>query len=483
MNLSIRASRAAQIACAFAILSGVTSSTADAAVWDCSRAMSPTETTICSQAELKRRDDQLTTVFLRLMHVAPARTVELRASQLRWLTKRDQCGEDQACIGQRYEERVTELRKQLHGLLAYKPDDLDRAALEDLKQTVDAIRQSDTEFPLEKALDQFRLRDGITSFEGGDKADADTDAASLPHQRPDGVTEDEWQALKVSGPFSDGAAIEVDYTLVRVEGEPHRALFVTTLDNGSGVYSYSTVWLRRGDRFVSVLSARTRQRAANEDDDIAEASLLSFQGKGANQTSQWVRLRGRVYAAYINSEFGEDDVYLVRPLTFLDRAPQLTVRYRYHLMVPRGQKRDSPDRVELLDALLYAALNAAVKPTTGPFSSDTPVVQGRRDDRKPLCPIPARVTGDDRENYFNYGPSDGSVEIIDDTSVSVNGTCYLARLIDNFGSYLPDQGLMAQISIRVPQGAETERDFAVRGKRIAIRTETSTGKIPGDHWD
>lgn len=451
------------------------SNAAVAAGLDCGRAASPTESTICSTADLQRQDAQLAIIFGRLMRAAPTQSDATRAEQLRWLKTRDQCDADRGCLSQRYSDRIGALQKQLHMAIAYVPDAVDQQALEDLKRAVDEKLKTEPEYPLDRALDQFSLKGGVTSFDG--ETDDDGRSVSLPGKRPPGVTEDEWRAIKASGPLAEDTAIDVNCTLLNVEGETHRVLVATLLDGGNGVYSFSTAWVRRGDRYVRVFSERTGGRALDKEETM-DGLLLSFNGKGANQTARWVRLRNRVYVAYIDGEFGADNVYLVRPLTIVDKAPKLIVRYRYSLSVPRTQKREDPPKTVVLDSQLHLALSAAVKPFSVPvWSNGLTTAEASGEARKPLCPIPAGVRGDERDEFYSWGAGGYTEEVVGDTSVWIRGKCYLARIVDWFGHYSPGTGLNARISIRQPIGDDPEQSFDVQGKRVATRTEASFGKV------
>ncbi|MFG3825070.1 DUF1176 domain-containing protein, partial [Escherichia coli] len=93
----------------------------------------------------------------------------------------------------------------------------------------------------------------------------------------------------------------------------------------------------------------------DENLDIAGA-LFSESGRGANQWSQWVRINGQVYALWYNGQFGEDNLYLLRPFINTDKVPVVTIRYRYALEIMKADSKELPaisdkDRKGLLKAL------------------------------------------------------------------------------------------------------------------------------------
>jgi hypothetical protein len=47
-----------------------------------------------------------------------------------------------------------------------------------------------------------------------------------------------------------------------------------------------------------------------------------------------------VYALWYNGQFGEDNLYLLRPFSPTDRSPAVTIRYRYTL-----ETLSSPEKI------------------------------------------------------------------------------------------------------------------------------------------
>ncbi len=443
-----------------------------AAGWDCTRATLPAEQAVCASDELRRLDAELTVTYQRLTAALPQQRPALRAAQSAWLKTRDQCGANPACIEDRYRSRVAELQARLVAVVAYRSDDQDIAARDELRARVDAERQQDPVFALDRVIAQLRVTAGATTFSnvaGG------ADSAAFPTVRPKGITQDEWKALLASHIDGGGANGGATYTLVDLDGDGQRDLIIDTDLGGTGVWSSVSALRRHGNRFEGRYnSGGDSATAGGKDDGTGQSSLYTINGRGANQSADWVRLHGRIYAAYRDSHYGEDDVYLVRPFTVVDEVPVLTIRYRYQLSVPRVQPKDDRGRGATLDTKLQAALTRALYAVSDGQARDAGA-------DKPICPIPASVKGDARESYLSYGPGHYTFEIVGDMPIYVGHDCYLGRFVDWFGSYRKD-GLAAEIWMKKPGDGEDDREqiFSVRGVRTAVGTKSSIGRMPNE---
>ncbi len=435
---------------------------------DCKLARTPTEKTLCADPALYRLDEELGATYARLRAALPGQRDALRQSQRDWLKQRDLCGADGDCLRQRYEARAAELQGQLRRAQGYQPDATDRLALQDLRQAVAAARLKDPEMPLETALAALSVKAEATTFANVRAADGD-DPARLPAERPPGVTEDEWRAVLASGldGDSDAEGGNVSYTLLDLDGDGRRDLVVDTYIGGTGLFSDIGVLRRDGARFAPA--------DANGAPD-AGGSLYTINGRGANQSGDWIRLRGRIYATYRVGAYGEDRLYLLRPLYRAGDVPTLTVRYHYDLSVPRQQKRPDTNAPRTLDDTLHAALSHALAGLpAGPAKGDAP-------GDEPLCPVPAGTSLDQRETYNGYGPGHYSYETVGDLTVRIGARCYVGRVVDWFGDYSAKNGLSAQLWIRDPDDPAGKQDaFDLRGKRRAVDIETSIGPVQGDN--
>ncbi|WP_322081179.1 lysozyme inhibitor LprI family protein [Burkholderia sp. BCC1972] len=81
---------------------------AHAAGFDCAKAASPTEKTICADTALSKLDGDLSAAWKKAL-AKGGDTAALKAAQLKWLKQRDQCGSDAPCLGDRYRERLASL--------------------------------------------------------------------------------------------------------------------------------------------------------------------------------------------------------------------------------------------------------------------------------------------------------------------------------------------------------------------------------------
>ncbi|AIO37321.1 hypothetical protein DM40_5643 [Burkholderia cenocepacia] len=81
---------------------------AHATGFDCAKAASRTEKTICADAGLSSLDDQLARAWKKTI-AKGGDTAALKAEQLKWLKQRDRCGGDAPCLGDRYRERLASL--------------------------------------------------------------------------------------------------------------------------------------------------------------------------------------------------------------------------------------------------------------------------------------------------------------------------------------------------------------------------------------
>lgn len=80
------------------------------ASFDCSKATSVVEKSICSSADLSRLDSELSQVY----KAGLQDLFNLREDQQEWLTKRRNTCADNTCIKTRYIERISEIRKSQH---------------------------------------------------------------------------------------------------------------------------------------------------------------------------------------------------------------------------------------------------------------------------------------------------------------------------------------------------------------------------------
>ncbi|WP_426400223.1 lysozyme inhibitor LprI family protein [Ralstonia sp. R-29] len=446
-----------------------------AAGLDCSRVEGNTQTAICNSDELRRLDGQLSSVYGKLVHMQPGQRSALRQDQLDWLKTRDQCNADENCLTTQYQDRINGLQTRLHDAAAYQPDSTDRQALDDLRQAVEAMRKIDPEFPLEKALDQFRVKTGITKFSNM-RVEGDS-LLRFPRKRPAGVTKDEWRALQASHIDGGGENGSASYTLLHIDGKEQRDLAIHSYVGGTGLFTYTSVLRRRGERFegayTSPLAEESPVVVGDEASSTYAQEYLYFENlRGRNQSAEWISLRGRVYAAYRNSRYGEDNIYLLRPLSVVGSGPKLTIHYRYRMTMPQVQKTVGEKQATTLDKSLVAALTKALGNVDKEKARDSGPAQ------EPLCPAPDGVT--DVQSYYGFGPGHYSYEIVGNIPIWVKSQCHVGQLINWFGQYSAKDGLFAQLWMRKPGDVDQQKTYLVYGRRTAIRVDASIASVAGD---
>lgn len=356
------------------------------------------------------------------------------------------------------------------------PDPADMAALGDLRQAVDAARRTHPDLPLETALAGLAIKSGTTWF--GNELGAPGAAAMtrFPQARPEGVSAAEWRALLASRIDGAGENGRVGYLLIDLDGDGLRDLAIESdLDlDGAGHIVHV---LRQADgRFGKPAPVSPGAAMPN-----LPSALYALFERGANQSADWIRLRGRVYAAFRDSRYGADRVYLLRPWQDHGQLPRLSISYRYQLSVPALQKpgaapaaRLAPARQRALDA---AAKLAAIR--AAELSADPPVNRPATPPT-PICPVAADADEDVRQASTGYGPAPYTTEAVADVPVRIGGQCYIGQLRNWFGAYTPKMGLAADLCIRKPEepGPSPEACYRVQGRRSV--SAVSAGMAPFD---
>jgi len=425
---------------------------------DCTKAANAVENTICANKGLYELDTQMGSAYRTLMNATSQAQVELKRSQRQWLKVRNECVEDVACLDQHYRERLQALYAQWVDAVAYQPDDVDKQVMEDLQQRIQDLSKDNPEFALERALDSMALDSGATSFSG---ASGEDEQSLFPKTIPQNVTGDEWKALKASD--IDGAAEsgQTTYTLMDMDGDGQRDLIVETYSGGTGMFSYTEPYRRNEDRFISTTSGPAHE----------SGSLFHTNDRGANQSVNWIKVRGKMYFAYRNGSYGVDQVFLLNPLKINNEVPTLTVRYDYQLTVPHTQYlEDGTTPFELDPALQMVLAKALIK-----VNANEALETGQQ--KTPICPIPSSVQ--DSDDYYSFGASYYAVEPVADMPVVIGNECFIARLINWYGSYSDKDGLFAQLTLRKPGSEDQARSYSVYGRRHITRVSASIGKAEG----
>lgn len=82
------------------------------ASFDCHKALTPAETTICHSHLLSGWDRSVAAAFQTALKRLPDKQAALRDDQRRWLAKREACGTNAECIDTLQWQRVDELTSQ-----------------------------------------------------------------------------------------------------------------------------------------------------------------------------------------------------------------------------------------------------------------------------------------------------------------------------------------------------------------------------------
>lgn len=88
------------------VLFAVIGSGASAQSFDCSKARLDAELAICDSPRLSRLDEQMSSLYFSLPRYVRG---EIKASQRRWLRRRNACGYDEGCIARTYLDRIDAL--------------------------------------------------------------------------------------------------------------------------------------------------------------------------------------------------------------------------------------------------------------------------------------------------------------------------------------------------------------------------------------
>jgi uncharacterized protein len=94
------------------------SSLTQAASFDCAKAATPVEKAICTDGELSGLDEEMARLYKRAMQHGDAG--EIKSGQKTWLKERNGCGNDNGCIKDQYNYRISDLARAV-----YLPQELD----------------------------------------------------------------------------------------------------------------------------------------------------------------------------------------------------------------------------------------------------------------------------------------------------------------------------------------------------------------------
>lgn len=436
-----------------------------AAGMDCIKAANVVENTICASKELHELDAQMGMVYRGLMKASVQTQPELKRSQRQWLDTRNECAEDVSCLDQHYRERLQLLQAAWKAAVVFKPNDIDKQVMDDLQQRIQAMSKKDPEFALERTLASLSIKSPLTTFYAESDDGQYSEKTHFPKSSPKGVTQSEWKAMQASNLDADTELGQTSFNLLDLDGDGQRDLIVQTYTGGTGLFSFFETYRRDGDRF-------TRRTAALGQESGIGSSLYSISNRGANQSVNWISIRGKVYAAYRDSSYGVDNVYLLSPLQINVEVPLVEVRYRYRLSIPRTQQKEAKKTTYTLKPALHRALAKGL-------ATIDKESYGNGEERKPICPIPP--SANDSEEYYGYGAGYYVIEPVADFPVIIASECFIARMNNHYGDYSKKDGLYAQMTVRKPGSVDDrEREYTVNGRRSLNDVTTSIAKFETD---
>lgn len=93
------------------VLLSADAAASEQASFDCRKAASVSEKTICADAALSRLDFQLGRMWRTLLDdfSESAQKPQMKADQKAWIARREKCGDDAKCMGKLYQERLSTL--------------------------------------------------------------------------------------------------------------------------------------------------------------------------------------------------------------------------------------------------------------------------------------------------------------------------------------------------------------------------------------
>lgn len=117
-NVIWRSAKAAAFAGLLSLPMGIMAPAAHAASFDCDgKALKPDEKAICDNRALNDADVRMVTTFELLSGLfAMGNRGTLQDEQKEWLTKRQACGDDIACLKAAYDARIKQLTQAYEGL-------------------------------------------------------------------------------------------------------------------------------------------------------------------------------------------------------------------------------------------------------------------------------------------------------------------------------------------------------------------------------
>lgn len=343
--------------------------------------------------------------------------------------------------------------------------DLDNAALKTFYRAVMKQKAANPEGAWENVAAQFPIKKPLTAFDISYNEDG-----PQPKGKPSAdISDDEWQAFLNSNISADTESGNVSFQLVDLDGDGKRDLIIGSYVGGTGLFSYTGV-LKRGD---------TAFYSTSEDDGNGDfgvpGALFSENGRGANQWSQWVEINGQVYALWFNGNFGEDNLYLIRPFSQAANTPTVTIRYYYDLNT-LDSSVDEEVPAPPLSAKDKATLLKSLATMQQHLLKDRPAGQVNT----AICPVPAGTSPEDAESYSMGTALHYAYEAVAYIPVWINDHCYIGTVASHFGAY--GHGVDAEISLSSPEkDSEFVAGYAISGPRSITSVTSGYKQRVGDN--
>jgi hypothetical protein len=346
------------------------------------------------------------------------------------------------------------------------PDVRDWQAAAELAQAVRVEVSRSPEWALEQVLAAHEPQSEAATFDSDERAESQECAAGLPSTQPPGVSAEEWQALQRAHFASEGDCPSAYFfRLQDVDGDGRRDLVVDEMMPGRQSDGPTRLYRRVGDHFAGF----------GESQDNGDEHLLYMQAyPGADGRLRWISVRGRIYAAYVAREYGEDTLRLFRPFEAgHDQSLAVAVRYQYKLKVPRHQQPEGRPAFDIPEPEWREMQAVLRRISEGPATAE-------QDVDSVVCPSLPRAGAEDVDaEDGRFGPGHSSYESITDFALHVSGHCVPARLMDWFGGHAKGTGLGAAIWTH-GGSALGDAEYEVVGVRRVVAVEDPS--LSADPW-
>lgn len=357
-------------------------------------------------------------------------------------------------VDQRRPNRISPLLSSLLGLsllcstgTSFASNAQDNAALQKLYDVLASQLLNDR--PLEETLvSAFPIKRPISYFEQQSSDEQPLERRAKPDPS---ITTEEWQAVLNSPIEAYSESGNISYALMDLDSDGKRDLIIESYIGGTGLFSYTGVLKRTGDRFIPSTTATL------EDDLLMPGEFFTENGRGANQWSTWIDIDGQIYALFFNGSFGQEKFYLLRPFHNDAEVPVVTVTYKTEFtgIAPPDKGARSNLAAYLDQKQLFSDLSKMQNAQT--INTEAPA---------PICPPPANSSPEETETYHIGSALHYSVDGIGNLPVWAESSCYIGTAYSYFGLAPGARRAEAQIQLYDPQNPDSEMsELTVWGAR------------------